>query len=395
MSLAWRPRLALLTALTASAAGQVLLAVPALVLGIVSLLAVPLGLVAVGFGLAWIAVPETERLTRLARRIASSALGEPVHAGYADTAGAGFVDRPLRWVHDSARWRDVGWLFVAPTVGLALSLAPVVLAGVGVTYLVLAVVIGGFWWVLFPTVGLPAAVLWWIFTPALARARAQLDRSLLAASRVAELERRVSAVTESRSEAVDMSAAEIRRIERDLHDGAQARIAALGMTVGLAEQLLETDPKAAGELLREARETTVAALEDLRSVVRGVHPPVLADRGLAGAVEALVVPIPIPVTLTWTVPDRLPQPVESAVYFAVSECIANTVKHSGARRAWVRSEDAGGTLRVVVGDDGRGGADVAGSGLAGVRRRLAAFDGTMTVDSPHGGPTVVTMELRC
>ena len=143
----------------------------------------------------------------------------------------------------------------------------------------------------------------------------------------------------------------MRRIERDLHDGAQARIAAVGMNVGLAEKLVGTDPEAAAALLREARETTVTALEDLRSVVRGIHPPVLADRGLAGGIEALALPIPLPITVTVDAPG-CPPPVESAAYFAVAECLANAAKHAAATRAWVRVRHDGTALRLVVGDDG-------------------------------------------
>jgi signal transduction histidine kinase len=130
-------------------------------------------------------------------------------------------------------------------------------------------------------------------------------------------------------------------------------------------------------------------------VVRGIHPPVLADRGLGGAIEALAVPLPLPVTLSLAVAAGVPAPVESAAYFAVAECLTNVVKHADASRAWISAVSDHGVLRVLVGDDGRGGADPHGSGLAGVARRLAAFDGTMSVDSPAGGPTVVTMELPC
>jgi len=166
------------------------------------------------------------------------------------------------------------------------------------------------------------------------------------------------------------------------------------MNVGLAEKLIATDPAAAAALLKEARETTASALDELRSVVRGIHPPALADRGLAGAVEALLVPLPLPVTVAITVPP-LPAPVESATYFAIAECIANTAKHSGATRAWVTGVHDGHHLRVVVGDDGRGGADPRGEGLSGIARRIAAFDGTLTVVSPPGGPTEVTMVVPC
>jgi len=130
-------------------------------------------------------------------------------------------------------------------------------------------------------------------------------------------------------------------------------------------------------------------------VVRGIHPPVLADRGLGGAIEALALAIPVPVTTSFAIEADLPAPVESAAYFALTECLTNVVKHAGAQRAWVTGTHDGTLLSLVVGDDGLGGADASGSGLAGVARRLEAFDGTMTVFSPVGGPTVVTMELPC
>jgi signal transduction histidine kinase len=234
---------------------------------------------------------------------------------------------------------------------------------------------------------------WWLVTPPLVRARALAERGILDHSRLARLERRVEEVSTSRSESLDHSAAEIRRIERDVHDGPQARMAAVGMNVGLAEKLVRTDPEAAAALLREARDTTVAALEDLRSVVRSIHPPVLADRGLAGAIEALAVQLPLPVTVALALPDEVPAPVQSAAYFAVAECLANTVKHAGASRGWVTGAGRDDRLQLLVGDDGRGGADAAGAGLAGVARRLAAFDGTLDVRSPDGGPTVVAIEL--
>jgi signal transduction histidine kinase len=298
------------------------------------------------------------------------------------------------WLRDKARWRDFGFLAFSGTGGLAMSGLPPLLLVTPVVHLVGAVVEGGVWWLLL-AISSVAPVVWWAVTPALVRSRAVAERSILGHSRVEQLEQRVEEVAGTRAAALDHSAAEVRRIERDLHDGAQARIAAVGMNVGLAEKLMITDPVAAAGLLREARETTVSALEDLRSVVRGIHPPVLADRGLAGAVEALVVPIPLPVTMAVDLPAGLPAPVESALYFAVAECLANVVKHSGASRAWVSGSHDGALLRLVVGDDGAGGADPSGSGLAGVARRLSSFDGRVGVVSPVGGPTVVTLEVPC
>jgi signal transduction histidine kinase len=130
-------------------------------------------------------------------------------------------------------------------------------------------------------------------------------------------------------------------------------------------------------------------------VVQGIHPPALADRGLVGGLEALAAQVPLPVTVTLTVPDHLPLPVQSALYFAVAECLANTLKHADASRAWLTGRAAGGLLTVMVGDDGRGGADAAGGGLSGMIRRLAAFDGTVAVSSPVNGPTEVTLEVPC
>ncbi|KRF13796.1 histidine kinase [Nocardioides sp. Soil797] len=381
--------------LTGVALGQALLFVPALLLGILSLLAVPLTLVVVGLGLAHLAVPATEQLTRLHRWIAGQLLGEEIPTGYADTTGTNPVTRAAVWLRDKARWRDFAFLWFSVTGGFVLSMVVVGLLTTPVVYLIGTIVDLSWAWVLLLCLSGPLLMVWWLVTPALVRARALAERGILGHSRVEQLERRVEEVATSRSQALDHSAAEVRRIERDLHDGAQARIAAVGMNVGLAEKLMSTDPAAAAELLKEARETTVSALEDLRSVVRGIHPPVLADRGLAGAIEALTLAIPMPVTLALALDDDLPAPVESAAYFAVTECLTNIVKHADASRAWVSGTHHGSLIRLVVGDDGRGGADPTGSGFAGVARRLQAFDGTMTLTSPLRGPTVVTMELPC
>lgn len=379
---------------TAVGAADFLLFVPALVLFVLSILSVALGPIGIGLALANLVVPVTERLAALHRRLAGGLLDDEIPAEYAPTEGKGFLGRPLVWLRDPARWRDVGHLAFSMSGGAVLSALPALLLATPVTHLVGFAVERNGVWALLLGLSLVCPLVWWLVTPGLIRARAMADRGILGQARVERLERRVEEVAASRTETLDHSAAEVRRIERDLHDGAQARIASVGMNVGLAEKLMASDPEAAAALLREARETTQSALEDLRSVVRGIHPPALADRGLAGGIEALALPIPIPVTVTVAAP-QLPPPVESAAYFAVAECLANTVKHAAATRAWVRVRHADGVLHLVVGDDGRGGADAAGSGLAGVARRLAAFDGTMTVDSPAGSGTVVTMEVPC
>jgi signal transduction histidine kinase len=212
----------------------------------------------------------------------------------------------------------------------------------------------------------------------------------------ADLAGRVARLTESRGHAVDAAAAELRRIERDLHDGAQARLVALGMNLRAVERVLPDSPQAALALVAEARDSSVRALNELRDLIRGICPPVLADRGLGHAVQALVLDTPLPTALEVDLPGRLPAPVESACYFAVAEALANAVKHSGARHAGIRIKHAAGLLRMEVADDGVGGADPErGTGLRGVERRLGTFDGIMAVSSPPGGPTMVVMEVPC
>ncbi len=226
-------------------------------------------------------------------------------------------------------------------------------------------------------------------------------RVLLRPEPDAGLAGRVEQLTQTRADAVDTAAAELRRVERDLHDGAQARLVALGMSLRAAERLIPTSPAAAMALVAEAREASSRALTELRDLVRGIYPPVLADRGLADAVRALALDTPIRTETDIDLPGRLDAPVESACYFAVAEALANAVKHSAARLVHIRirhTPDPGGPglLRIEVTDNGTGGADPArGTGLAGVERRLGTFDGILAVSSPAGGPTMIVMEVPC
>jgi signal transduction histidine kinase len=210
------------------------------------------------------------------------------------------------------------------------------------------------------------------------------------------LNRRISVLESSRAGAVDVQEAELRRIERDLHDGAQARLVALGMSLGMAEQKLAgADAEAARELLAEARTGAGEALRELRDLARGIHPPVLADRGLDAAVRALAAGSPISVTVSVTMPERPKPPVESAAYFVVAEALANAGKHAQASRVDVRIAREGQALSVEVHDDGVGGADAGGGGLDGLRRRVQALDGTLAVISPPGGPTTIRAQMPC
>ena len=226
-------------------------------------------------------------------------------------------------VSDPMTWRDLAWILWAVTVGWVVSLLVVIL--------MLAVA---------------TLFFWWFGTPQLMALRSRVDLFFLTRGSRERLEERVATLTRSRAEAVDHSAAELRRLERDLHDGTQARLVAVSMSLGLAEAQFDSDPDTARRTVTEAREATSAAIADLRSVVRGIHPPVLADRGLDGAVRALALDMAVPVEVTGTLPGRPPLPIESALYFAVAECLANSAKHAGHRHAWVELSHEKNLLRV-------------------------------------------------
>ncbi|AZS71481.1 sensor histidine kinase [Streptomyces lydicus] len=321
-------------------------------------------------------------------------------------------------LRDPATWRELLWLPVDATAGMALALLPPSLVGYGVGFLLLPVLewLTGAGGVILGLGSLPAGhpallstlpvlgagflLLARYANPALLRAHFLLAAVFLTPPRD-ELAERVARLTETRHDAVDASAAELRRIGRDLHDGAQARLVAMGMSLGTIEALLEKDPAQAKKLLARARESSAEALTELRDLVRGIHPPVLAERGLGDAVRALALRMEIPVEVTVALPRRVAAPVESAAYFAVSEVLTNAAKHSGADRIAVGIRHTDGRLQITVSDNGRGFAvpgpspAPGGTGLRGIERRLGTFDGTLAVSSPAGGPTLVTMEIPC
>jgi signal transduction histidine kinase len=206
---------------------------------------------------------------------------------------------------------------------------------------------------------------------------------------------RIETLESTRAGAVSVQDNELRRIERDLHDGAQARLVALGMNLGMAEQKLSEDPGRVGELLAEARAGAEEALRELRALARGIHPPVLTDRGLEAALAALADSTPMHVTLSVDVPGRPPSAVESAAYFVAAEAMANAGKHAHADWLDIRIAVVGHRLEVEIKDDGAGGANPSGSGLMGLRHRVEALDGTLQVTSPPGGPTTIYAELPC
>jgi signal transduction histidine kinase len=240
-----------------------------------------------------------------------------------------------------------------------------------------AITTRGYFWPMWPALGLALA--------------AAVHAAIVHARR----EHRIEVLEASRADAIDVQETELRRIERDLHDGAQARLVALGISLGMAEQKLQTDPEAVGELLAEARRGAGEALEELRDLARGIHPPILTDRGLEAAVTALTARSPVPVTLWVDVPERPAGAVESAAYFVVSEALANVIKHARAAHVDIRIEQSDGVLIAEVVDDGRGGADPSGRGLRGLGQRVRALDGILYVTSPDGGGTTLRAELPC
>jgi signal transduction histidine kinase len=381
-----------------------------------TLTVVSIGLIPIGIGI--VTTPSVlgavRRFADTRRRLAAEWCGIRIPSAYRPIPpDANPWARTFGMLRDPQTWRDVLWLPVDMTAGFVTALLPAVLLFYPFEGFVVAAGLwralsdgGTYWYGFVPVTGQPTAlaaaalgavllVVAYHVTPRLLPVHFQLTRAILVPDG-GELAERVRVLTETRRDAVDTSAAELRRIERDLHDGAQARLVAMGMDLGTIEMLVDKDPAQARELIAQARRNSVDALAELRDLVRGIHPPVLAERGLGDAVRALALRLPVTTEVTVELSGRAEAPVESAAYFAVSEVLTNAVKHSGADRIWVDLHHADGMLRATVTDNGRGGAAIGtGSGLAGVERRLGTFDGVLAVSSPAGGPTMVTMELPC
>jgi signal transduction histidine kinase len=325
--------------------------------------------------------------------------------------------RRCKWIlTDPASWRDLLWLLLNSAVGMIAGFLPAVV----LYYVLEGLALAGWLWrpilhaqgsgreYFFVPVQSPATaalaalaavalfLVWVWFSPLFLKGHAHFTRLLLGPTERSLLAVRVRHLAETRSGALDAAAAELRRIERDLHDGAQARLVSLGMTLGAVERHLDTDSAEARRLLLDARASSVAALRELRDLVRGIHPPVLAERGLADALRALGLASPLQVEVQVDIPGQVAPPLESAVYFAVSELLTNALKYSEAEHVEVTAWHDGTVLHTRVVDDGRGGADATkGTGLHGIRRRLATFDGTLDISSPPGGPTAIKMEIPC
>ncbi|MBV1941722.1 sensor histidine kinase [Streptomyces sp. BV286] len=347
--------------------------------------------VVVGAALLPEAVLLIRRIAGAKRRMVTRWTGREIPEAYLPVTGT-VRERFRTAVRDPGTSTDLRWMLAYYGYGclpyLAVPLWP------------LGLLVDGVWCAL---MGREAVVLPLIGR--LADLDAKWSTALLKPSPRARLAERVEELTLTRAGAVAAHGAELRRIERDLHDGTQARLVSLSMRIGLALRAYDRDPEAARKLLGDAQDQAQEALAELRHVVRGIHPPILTDRGLAGAVRALAASGGLAVTVTVDGLEdgdrerggaRAPAAVEAAAYFVVAESLTNAAKHSGAERAEVHLARVRKGLRLTVRDEGRGGADEAGgSGLLGMRRRVAALDGTLRMTSPAGGPTVIEVELPC
>lgn len=374
---------------------------------LITLVGIPV-LVATAYVDRWLAWVERRRAALvLGRPIADPVLRRPERPG------------ALAWLKalavDSHTWKDAAWMLLLFAFGLVGFVIAVVVWAVALW----AVTLPLYWWALphgalpqisgggdgfvldtWPlvlAVGAGGLVLVglapWVCAP-LAHGQARLAQLLLGPG---SADVRVGELTRTRAAAVDAQTSELRRIERDLHDGAQARLVAATIDLGLAEEKLEADPAEARRLVEAARAETKEAIGELRRLVSGIAPAVLADRGLDAALSGLVASCRVPVSLDVHLPDRIPEYAEVAAYFVASEALTNVQKHAGATTASLsaRVQDDG-RLVVEVSDDGHGGAtETRGSGLAGLTARVAALDGRLLVSSPPGGPTVVRAEIPC
>ncbi len=367
-----------------------------------SLLVIGVGVVLIGLGI------EAARLfARAERRRAAWADPAALHAHAYRPYGSGLRSLILAVFLDLSRWQDVVYVLIA--FPLAILEFAVVATLWTTTLILLSVPIWsatGSLPVEFASLGLEPAAVGVIFGVAglglsvvsavVARGLMTLHRAavagLLCASDRRALQQRVQTLEVSRRAVLDVEASELRRIERDLHDGAQQRLVMLAMQLGLAAERIDDDPAAAKVLVGEARDQARQALAEIRDLVRGMAPAILVDRGLVAALPALAGRSPVPTIVASELPDglRLPDAIERAAYFVVAETVVNVAKHSAATRCEIRVRLEGGRLVVEVEDDGDGGAMVVpGGGLAGLADRVEALDGTLTVTSPEGGPTVI------
>jgi signal transduction histidine kinase len=381
-----------------------------LVFGVLLLLGLVLAPTIVGLPVLGEVIMIARAVVGLERERARVLLGVTVDAPPPVSMPDGWWPRTRAMLGDRAGWRALGYAFILCFSGI-LGFAAAAIWAAGIAALLYpawrwlwpvqagsyGTLTGAGDLALISAAGLVLTVAGAWVVRAAARMDAGLVRGMLGPS-PADLSRRIDGLRESRAAAVNLAAQERRRIERDLHDGVQARLVALAMDLGMARQKLESgqQPKAAAGMVAAAHEEAIRAVDDLRDLARGVHPAVLTDRGLDAALSALIARSPIPVAVDVLLPERPPAAAEAIAYFVIAEALTNIVKHSEAARATVAVRSAGNSVIVEVTDDGIGGAHPAtGGGLAGLEERLRGVDGHLSVSSPQGGPTVIRAELPC
>jgi signal transduction histidine kinase len=374
-------------------------------------LALGLLITLIGIPIAMLTIYVSRWMAWLERRRAALVLGEPIRGVYKPPATGRIIDRLKALFSDPSTWKDLAWHLLLLPVGIVDFVVVVTAWSVS-----LGLVSMPLWWWSLPdndptdlgifqvdswghaflaaAIGLVALPIAAALVRGTAAASGSLSQLVLGPSR-RQLEERVEVLAQTRAGAVDAAAAELQRIERDLHDGAQARLVALAMDLGMAEDRFDRDPEGARELVEKARGEAKLAMGELRDLARGIRPALLAERGLGEAIGALAARTPLPTQVDVDLDERLPAPVELAAYFTVAEALTNAVKHAQAHAAKVRVWREDGRVRIEVRDDGHGGADPAGHGLDGLHKRLAALDGTLAIASPRGGPTVLYAEVPC
>jgi signal transduction histidine kinase len=371
-------------------------------------LGVGLSILGVGIPIFFLTLALARLGARGERARAALVLDAPIRSPTLPARSGSIYDRAMRRLKDRLTWRELAYLLVLGPVGVIIGSVAVALWSGALAALASPVLhalapTGSFLGdlVLPEMIGLVAGgiVLAGIasgITRALASAEAQIAAALLAPDEAAELTARVSRLEATRAAAVESSDARLRRIERDLHDGAQHRLTYIAMELDRAREKLASDPAATEALLTEAHHESLRALGELRDVVRGIHPSVLTDRGLDAAISGLAERSPVAVDIRVELPTRPPPGAETAAYYVVAESLTNVAKHADARRVSVSIRQDGARLVAEVADDGHGGARRApGSGLDGLAQRVEALDGSLTVTSPDGGPTLIRAEIPC
>jgi signal transduction histidine kinase len=339
------------------------------------------------------------------RGLARGLLGVPIPQ-QVDQRDLPVVERVTRWLRDPVTWKSLVFVALKFPLGLASFALVVGLGGFALILLFAPLIVLGtpvtvFGWIVTSSLqalpltaaGIPAVLLVLHLGNGLGWLWALFARIMLGPS-AAQLHERVDDLRGARARIIAAADAERRRIERDLHDGAQQRLVALALTLGMAQSRLAADPAAAAPLIAQAREEAQLAVKELRELASGIHPALLSERGLGPALEALAARTPVPTTVDGVPAQRLPAPVESAAYFVTAEALTNVAKYAGATSAGVSLAVEHGRLLLIVRDDGAGGADpTAGTGLRGLRDRVEAIDGQLHIDSPPGLGTTLIAEL--